>query len=89
MPAWLAVGLFVVGAGLAIWATERFLEGIVSLAARFRLSAFIIGAVLSGLEVENIAVGLAAGAGQVRPSRWEPSMEEPSFWSASRSASAR
>ncbi len=67
MPAWLAVVLFVVGAVLAIWATERFLEGVVSLAARLRLSAFVIGAVLYGLEVENIAVGLSAGAGHVAP----------------------
>lgn len=64
---WLAIALFAVGAALAIWATERFLDGLVSLAAGLRLSAFIIGAVLSGLEVENIAVGLAAGAGHMAP----------------------
>ncbi|HZC04140.1 MAG TPA: hypothetical protein VE338_00720 [Ktedonobacterales bacterium] len=68
MPAaWLAVVLFVVGVALAIWATEFFLDGIVNLATGLRLSAFVIGAVLSGLEVENVAVGLAAGAGHVAP----------------------
>jgi cation:H+ antiporter len=57
----IALLLFVIGAGLAIFATERLLEGLVSLAFFFRLSAFAVGAVLSGLEAENIAVGLAAG----------------------------
>lgn len=57
----IALGLFVVGAVLAIFATERLLEGLVSLAMVLRFSAFAIGAVLSGLEAENIAVGLAAG----------------------------
>src|SRR6266487_914312 len=64
MSTLIAVALFVVGAVLAIWATERLLEGLVSLATLLRLSAFAVGAVLSGLEAENIAVGLAAG------SRW-------------------
>jgi cation:H+ antiporter len=53
---------FAVGAALAIWATERLLEGLVGLAALTRISTFTLGAVLSGLEAENIAVGLAAGA---------------------------
>lgn len=61
MPVLLAIVLFVVGAVLAIWATELLLEGLVSLASVLRLSAFAVGAVLSGLEAENIAVGLAAG----------------------------
>jgi cation:H+ antiporter len=57
----IAIGLFVVGAVLTIFATERLLEGLVSLATLLRISAFAIGAVLSGLEAENIAVGLASG----------------------------
>ncbi len=55
-----AVALFVVGAGLAIWATERLLEGLVGLARLTALSTFAVGAVLSGFEAENVAVGLAA-----------------------------
>jgi cation:H+ antiporter len=62
MSVLIAVGFFIIGAVLAIWATERLLEGLVSLAQVLRFSAFAIGAVLSGLEAENIAVGLAAGA---------------------------
>ncbi len=62
-----AVGFFIIGAALAIWATERLLEGLVSLAFVLRFSAFAVGAVLSGLEAENIAVGLVAGGRGVAP----------------------
>jgi cation:H+ antiporter len=61
----LALILFAAGVGLAIWATERLLEGLVGLALLVGLSTFVIGALLSGLEAENIAVGLAASHGQV------------------------
>jgi cation:H+ antiporter len=57
----IGLGLFAAGAGLAIWATELLLEGLVGLAVLVRLSTFVVGALLSGLEAENIAVGLAAG----------------------------
>lgn len=66
MSVLVAVGLFLVGALLAVWATERLLKGLVSLATALRLSAFG-GAVLSGFEAENIAVGLAAGGDKVAP----------------------
>jgi len=59
----LAAALFVVGVVLAVWATERLLDGLVGLSRALRLSIFVIGAVLSGFEAENVAVGLAAGAG--------------------------
>jgi cation:H+ antiporter len=61
MSAPIAIGLFIAGALLAIWATERLLAGLVGLAVGLHLAAFAVGAVLSGLEAENIAVGLAAG----------------------------
>src|SRR5436190_18315880 len=63
----IAVALFVVGAALAVWATEHRLEGLVSLATAPRLSAFAVGAVLSDFEAGNVAVGLAAGAGGTAP----------------------
>jgi cation:H+ antiporter len=63
----MAVLLFLVGAVLAVFATERLLEGLVSLAQVLRFSAFVVGAVLSGLEAENIAVGLAAGGSGAAP----------------------
>lgn len=57
-----AIGMFLVGAILAVWATERLLEGMVGLARAVRLSTFVVGAVLSGFEAENVAVGVAAAA---------------------------
>jgi len=62
MTLFVAFVLFIIGALLAVFATERLLEGLVGLAQTMRFSAFAVGAVLSGLEAENIAVGLAAGS---------------------------
>ncbi len=62
-----SIGLFLVGAVLAVLATERLLEGLVGLAGFVQVSAFVVGAVLSGLEAENIAVGLAAGGKGTAP----------------------
>jgi cation:H+ antiporter len=56
----IALGAFSAGVVLAVWATERLLEGLVGLASATRLSTFAVGAILSGFEVENVAVGLAA-----------------------------
>lgn len=63
-----AVGLFVVGVVVVIWATERLLEGLVGLGKLLQLAPFAIAAILSGFEAENIAVGVTAakaGASQV------------------------
>lgn len=65
MSALLGIVFFVIGVALAIWATERLLEGLVGLSLALRFSAFAVGAVLSGLEAENVAVGLAAGSQRV------------------------
>jgi cation:H+ antiporter len=62
-----AVLVFLIGVALAVWATERLLEGLVGLAVAARLPTFTVAAVLSGLEAENVAVGLAAGARGVAP----------------------
>src|SRR2546421_5653689 len=58
-----AIALFVVGAAIAIWSTEKLLEGLVGLARLTTLSTFAVGALLSGFEAENVAVGLAAALG--------------------------
>ncbi|MGI8554301.1 MAG: sodium:calcium antiporter [Dehalococcoidia bacterium] len=55
----IALLLFAGGVVLAVWATERLIEGLVGLALLLGLSTFIVGVLLSGLEAENIAVGLA------------------------------
>ncbi len=63
----LALGLFIVGAVIAVWSTERLLEGLVGLSRLTALSTFAVGAVLSGFEAENVAVGLAAALGGGAP----------------------
>jgi cation:H+ antiporter len=59
----IALGMFLVGVALAIWATERLLEGLVGLDRLTTLSTFAVGAVLSGFEAVYVAVGLAAALG--------------------------
>ena len=57
----IALLLFICGVAIAIWSTERLLRGMLGVAFLLRMSPFAVGAVLSGLEAENIAIGLAAG----------------------------
>ena len=49
------------GAVIVVLATERLLEGLVDVATALRMAPFVASAILSGLEAENVAVGLAAG----------------------------
>jgi cation:H+ antiporter len=58
----LSVVVFVAGVVLAVWSTERLVDGLVGLSRAARLPPFAVGALLSGFEAENIAVGIAAGA---------------------------
>jgi cation:H+ antiporter len=58
----LALLMFGVGVAIVIAATERLLRGIVGIAAAIAIAPFIVSVVLSGMEAENVAVGLAAGA---------------------------
>lgn len=52
---------FLAGVVIVVLATERLLEGLVDVAAALRIAPFVASVILSGLEAENIAVGLAAG----------------------------
>ena len=58
----LAAFVFAGGVVLVVLATERLLEGVVGLAFILRIAPFAVSAVVSGMEAENIAVGLAAGS---------------------------
>jgi cation:H+ antiporter len=53
----------VAGLALVVWGAERFTDGAMRLAARLALSTFFVGAVVSGLEPENLASGAAAALG--------------------------
>jgi cation:H+ antiporter len=56
----LAVGVFVLVAVVVVWSTETLLDGMVGLAALLRMAPFVIAGIFSGLEAENIAVGVVA-----------------------------
>jgi cation:H+ antiporter len=62
-----SVLLFLGGVVIVVWATERLLDGLLGLAYAAHLATFVVAVVLSGLEAENIAVGLAAGARGLAP----------------------
>jgi cation:H+ antiporter len=57
----LAIAAFVLGVAIVIYATNSLLEGLVGIARAARVAPFVASAVLSGMEAENVAVGLAAG----------------------------
>ena len=57
----LAIGAFALGVAIVIVATNSLLGGLVGIARAARVAPFVASAVLSGMEAENVAVGLAAG----------------------------
>jgi cation:H+ antiporter len=57
-----AAGLLVAGILLVIAGAELLFDGLLALAARLHVSAFTLTALISGLELENLAAGLAANA---------------------------
>ncbi|HEV7679249.1 MAG TPA: hypothetical protein VGQ42_11835 [Candidatus Dormibacteraeota bacterium] len=57
-----AAVVFAAGIAVVVWATGRLLHGLVALAAITGVAPFVMSVVLSGMEAENIAVGLAAGS---------------------------
>jgi cation:H+ antiporter len=58
----LGVGLLVLGIVLVVAGAELFFEGLLDVAARLRLSPFVLTAVVSGFELENLVAGIAANA---------------------------
>jgi cation:H+ antiporter len=60
-----SVGAFLAGVVVVVWSTERLLAGMVGLASLLRLAPFAIAGIFSGLEAENVAVGLVAAYGGV------------------------
>jgi cation:H+ antiporter len=60
MTAAVAIGAFVLGVLIVIWSTERLLDGMVGLAGLLGAAPFVIAGIFSGLEAENVAVGVVA-----------------------------
>ncbi|NUR75088.1 MAG: hypothetical protein HOQ28_02225 [Thermoleophilia bacterium] len=57
-----ALALLVAGVALVVAGADVFFRGLLALAARLRLPAFVVSVVLSGFELENLAAGIAANA---------------------------
>jgi cation:H+ antiporter len=55
-----ALGLLVAGILVVVAGAELFFDGLLALAGRLRVSAFVLTALVSGLEIENLAAGIAA-----------------------------
>lgn len=55
-----AIILLVVGIGIILWSAERLTDGVLGAAASFALSAFFVGALVSGFEPENLVTGVVA-----------------------------
>jgi cation:H+ antiporter len=62
---WIGLLLLVGGILLVVWGAERFTDGAIGIAVRFGLSAFYVGAVVSGFEPENLVTGGAAALGEL------------------------
>lgn len=61
----MVIGVLALVAGLAlvVWGAERFTDRAIHVAARLAISTFFLGAMVSGLEPENLASGAAATLG--------------------------
>lgn len=55
------LGMFILGIALIVWATERFVEGMVGAALILGVSTFSLGVVFGGFDAENLGTGIAAG----------------------------
>jgi cation:H+ antiporter len=62
MPSLTAIALLLAGIALVIVGADAFFRGLLALAARLGLPAFVVTVVLSGFELENLAAGIAANA---------------------------
>src|SRR5919108_2455794 len=58
----LGAALLVAGLVLVVAGAELFFEGVLRSAARLRVAPFVLTAVVSGFELENLAAGIAANA---------------------------
>src|SRR3954462_1282998 len=50
------------GIALVVLGAELFFDGVLAVAGRLGISAFVLTAVVSGFELENLAAGIAANA---------------------------
>ena len=58
----LALGVLIAGIALVIPAADALVDGLLSLGRRLGVAPFVLTVLLSGLELENLAAGIAANA---------------------------
>jgi cation:H+ antiporter len=58
----MAIALFLLAVVLIVGGAELLMDGLLRAAARLRVAPFAVAVVISGLEVENLAAGIAANA---------------------------
>lgn len=58
----LAIPAFILGLWLMIEGAEKFTDGLLATALGFGLSAFVLGYIFGGIDLENLAVGIAGAA---------------------------
>jgi cation:H+ antiporter len=62
MDAVVAIVLLAAGVAVIVAGAEVFFDGLLATSRRFQVSAFVLTVVISGLELENLAAGIAANA---------------------------
>ncbi len=62
MEALFAIGGITLGVNLVVAGADVFVDGLLGLGERLRVSPFVLMVLLSGFEVENLAAGIAANA---------------------------
>lgn len=62
MESLLALGALILGIGLVVAGADVFLDGLLGLGSRLRVSPFVLIVLISGFELENLAAGIAANA---------------------------
>ena len=58
----LALGALALGIALVVGGADLFLDGLLGLGSRLRVSPFVLTVLISGFELENLAAGIAANA---------------------------
>jgi|SRR5215207_3361672 len=77
------------GIVLVVVGAEFFLDGVLAVASRLGVSAFLLTAIVSGFELENLAAGIAANARGLTGRRRAPSSAGPPSWRSASRASPR
>src|SRR3954463_3433207 len=62
MDVLIAIAGIAVGVALVVGGADTFVDGLLGVGERFRISPFVLIVLISGFELENLAAGIAANA---------------------------